>query len=335
MTCHRCCAGPGAAFLRGVNARRSTRRTARAEQEDEQSTYISQQIFEASSSFLRERCVSGSISTERGGAFKHLHIQGVLTVQSTSSTKIKNTLRKWLTDHVQNWAELKAYICCKKASNKGLHTFQGLVAYSMKYEGHDDYQNVMKNVGVLDIEEGRRLLREYGNALKNRIGLNLHNLMERAATFSVFELREKLQCSLHMILWAMMRSGQYYADPAWVVSHQGKGMQPVRAHIAWRTCIAPGTITPADVWDLFFEQAGRYFDPQSVEFEMSDDVVLRELVEEAEAQQKDISAIIDSRRNLRPLLFERGSVHVLRQHPQPAHQPFDLTYAADDMFGTF
>ena len=311
MTCHRCCAGPGAAFLRGVNARRSTRRTARAEQEDEQSTSsassaaarrrglknitvsltivvptqdISQQIFEASSSFLRERCVSGSISTERGGAFKHLHIQGVLTVQSTSSTKIKNTLRKWLTDHVQNWAELKADICCKKASNKGLHTFQGLVAYSMKYEGHDDYQNVMKNVGVLDIEEGRRLLREYGNALKNRIGLNLHNLMERAATFSVFELREQLQCSLHMILWAMMRSGQYYADPAWVVPYQGKGMQPVRAHIAWRTCIAPGTITPADVWDLFFEQAGRYFDPQSVECEMSDDVVLRELVEEAEAQ---------------------------------------------------
>ena len=62
-------------------------------------------------------------------------------------------------------------------------------------------------------------------------------------------------------------------------------MQPVRAHIAWRTCIAPGTITPGDVWDLFFEQAGRYFDPQSVEFEMSDDFVLRELVEEAEAHE--------------------------------------------------
>lgn len=153
----------------------------------------------------------------------------------------------------------------------------------MKYEGHDDYQNVMKEVGVLDIEEGRRLLREYGNALKNRIALNLHNLMERAATFSTYELREKLVCSLHMILWAMVRSGQYYADPGWVVPYQGKGMQPVRAHTAWRTCIAPGTVSPADIRGLFFEEADRCFDPQAVEFGMADDAALKECVKEAEA----------------------------------------------------
>ena len=45
-------------------------------------------VYNAAASFLRECCMC----TERGDAFKHLHVQGVLKKRSTSSVKIKHEL---------------------------------------------------------------------------------------------------------------------------------------------------------------------------------------------------------------------------------------------------
>lgn len=102
--CFSACAGPGARFLRSLARNNHTRRRGAAVAATSEATAVSQearaaelkkitisltivvptedinpQIFEAASEYLRDRCLAGSISTERGGAFKHLHIQGVLS----------------------------------------------------------------------------------------------------------------------------------------------------------------------------------------------------------------------------------------------------------------
>lgn len=178
------------------------------------------QVFNCIVSYVRHHTHAGSVSTERGGAFQHLHVQGVFKQRSTSSKKIKSDLLQYLRAHVQNYNDLAVSLCCKQAANKGLHTWEGLVGYSRKYQGRDDYHNVLHNVTVFDIEEGEKLLRLHGSAMKHRVALTLHNLMERAAAFLEYELRGRFDVSLDALVWAMLVSGQYFLDPTWAVPYQ-------------------------------------------------------------------------------------------------------------------
>jgi hypothetical protein len=173
---------------------------------------------------------AGSVSTERGGAFQQLHVQGVLKQRSTSSRKIKAVLLQYLQQHVQNFSELGVQMCCKQAANKGLHTWEGLVGYSRKYQGRDDYHNVLHNVSVFDIEEGEKLLRLHGSAIKHRVALTQHNIMERAAAFLEFELHGRFEVSLPAVVWAMLTSGQYFLDPTWAVPAQVRTTHAMTLH---------------------------------------------------------------------------------------------------------
>lgn len=177
-------------------------------------------LFNSIAQYVRHHTLAGSVSTERGGAFQHLHVQGVFKQRSSSSRKIKNELVNYLKEHVDGYDGLNVSICCKASANKGLHTWEGLVGYSRKFQGRDDYHNVLHNVSVFDIEEGEKLLRLHGNAIKNRVALTQHNIMERATTFLEYELRGRFDVSLSATLWAMLRSGQYFLDPGWAVPAQ-------------------------------------------------------------------------------------------------------------------
>lgn len=272
-------------------------------------------LYDTLSNYLTLHTKAGSVSTERGGAFEHLHIQGVFQRRGTSTQKLKSELIKYLKAHVHNYEALHASVCLKQAANKGLHTFEGLVAYSRKYQGREGFRNTIHNVDAIQLAEGEQLLKQYGAALKHRIPLTLHNIMERAATYHVFELRERIMPSFACIVYAMVRSGQYYLDPEWVVPFKGQGMQGDRADVAWRSCIAPASITPADVRLLLYTLHERLNSTAAVPDAMPDDAVLEQLVLEAEAQQKGIGELIDSRPALRPLLYARApDAALMRTH---------------------
>lgn len=263
-------------------------------------------LFDTMSNYLTLHSKAGSVSTERGGGFQHLHIQGVYQRRGTSTQALKSELLRYLKAHVPNYDALHASVCLKQASNKGLHTFEGLVAYSRKYQGREDFRNTLHNVDAIQLAEGEQLLKQYGAALKHRIPLTLHNIMERAATYHVFELRERIMPSLGCMVYAMVRSGQYYLDPEWVVPFKGQGMQGDRADVVWRSCIAPATITPGDVRLVLYSVHERLSIGAAVPDAMPDDAVLKQLVSDAEAQQKGIGELIDSRPALRPLLYARA-----------------------------
>jgi hypothetical protein len=268
-------------------------------------------LYDTLSQYLTLHTKAGSVSTERGGAFKHLHIQGVFQRRGTSTQALKADLVRYLKQHVQGYDALHASVCCKQASNQGLHTFEGLVAYSRKYQGREGFRNTIHNVDAVQIAEGEQLLKQFGAALKHRIALTLHNIMERAATYHVFELRERLMPSFGGIVYAMVRSGQYYFDPEWVVPFKGQGMDGDRGSVAWRSCIAPASITPADVRLLLYRVHERLSIGSAVPDAMPDDAVLEQLVLDAEAQQKGVGELIDSRAALRPLLYTRTPDPVL------------------------
>jgi hypothetical protein len=67
--------------------------------------------------------------TERGDAFKHFHVQGVLKKRSSSSVKVKHELSAWLAEHVDNYADLHCSVCVKKAANRGSVPVQAVICW--------------------------------------------------------------------------------------------------------------------------------------------------------------------------------------------------------------
>lgn len=275
-------------------------------------------LYDATAQYLQQHTKAGSISTERGGAFKHLHIQGVYKKRGTSTQALKKDLLQFLSSHVQNFAALNISCCLKKATNKGLHTFEGLVGYSLKYEGRDDFHNTLHNVSSIEIEEGRKLLLQYGAVLKHRIPLTLHNVMERAASYMEYELRGRFCVTLPCIVYAMIRSGQYYMDPEWAVPYKGQGMEASRSHVVWLSCIAPSSLSLQNISDVLYRAPDRYFTDlhNGAAGSLADDDVLVQLVQDAANQGRSIGALIDARPALRPLLYARSTDPVLTGQQQ-------------------
>ena len=282
-------------------------------------------VHAAAASFVREQCRAGCMCTERGDAFKHLHVQGVLKKRSTSSVKIKRELSTWLADHVDNYAALQCSVCVKKASNKGLHTWEGLVGYARKGKGRQEYREVLHNISPLDLEEGEYLMRLHGSALKHRVALTLHNIMERAVTYREFELRGRFVVSLSAIVYAMIGCGQYYFDAAWAVPTQGQGMDSTRAEVVWLSACRPFDVTPGGIQAVLFRD-GRLVSMGSLSFagvpsaEVDrDDALLVSFVAEARESGVSVGALVDSRPAVRELLYERNTQ--LRRPWRPVPEP--------------
>jgi hypothetical protein len=269
--------------------------------------------------------------TERGDAFKHLHVQGVLKKRSTSSVKIKHELTAWLAMHVDNFAALKCSVCVKKASNKGLHTWEGLIGYACKGKGRREYREFLHHVSPLELEEGEQLMRQYGSALKHRVALTQHNILERAVTYREYELRGKLHVSMAAIVFAMVACGQFYFDAGWAVPSMGQGMDSTRAEVVWLSACKPFDITPGGVVAVLFRNGAEVSSARlsfagvpSAEVDR-DDAVLLSLVEQARERGVSVGSLVDSRPAVRDLLYERNTQlrTLWRPGPQTAVQALD------------
>ncbi|KAL3676031.1 hypothetical protein R1sor_025979 [Riccia sorocarpa] len=88
---------------------------------------VSPRIFPSVQSFLHNECEAGIFAVERGGSLLNLDLQGVIAMVCTSPLEVK----KRLTAAV-GWAETRpigAGICVKNLTNKGIHTFIGMVVF--------------------------------------------------------------------------------------------------------------------------------------------------------------------------------------------------------------
>ena len=269
-------------------------------------------LYDAACSFVREQCRAGCMSTERGDAFKHLHVQGVLKKRSTSSVKVKHELAAWLAEHVDGYADLHCSLCVKKATNKGLHTWEGLIGYTRKGKGREEYREFLHNITPLELEEGEHPMRLHGSALKHRVALTQHNILERAVAYREYELRGRLKVSLAAIVYAMIASAQYYFDAGWAVPYQGQGMDSTRAEVVWLSACMPLNVSLGGVAAVLFKEgavtASRLsFAGVPVSEVERDDGVLQQLVEDARVRGVTVGSLVDARPAVRELLYERNT----------------------------
>ena len=84
-------------------------------------------LMQKINSFLVEKTIAGKCSLERGGTAYHLHFQMVIRIQAPTMVSVSRILKKYLGWDIQKPAA--GIVMCKALSNKGLHTFHGLIGY--------------------------------------------------------------------------------------------------------------------------------------------------------------------------------------------------------------
>ncbi|KAL3692874.1 hypothetical protein R1sor_006525 [Riccia sorocarpa] len=228
---------------------------------------ISPTLFPLIQDFLQCQCHChvGAFAIERGGSLLNLHLQGVVSMECSSAVDAKKRITAAI-----DWTEHRpvgAGACVKKLTNKGIHTFVGMVGYCLKDRQELHFRMCMKNITDAAQREGMLLFTFYGAAdLKNRVELNPTNIMQRALQFNKFLSHHPLGTSFRGCLRRMIVSGHYTPSTSWVIN---KGMD--RNHMAalWKCYIQPCTVSFADIDSVFFWmsrlQPSRCFDEAQVD----------------------------------------------------------------------
>ncbi|KAL3696184.1 hypothetical protein R1sor_010260 [Riccia sorocarpa] len=129
---------------------------------------VSGETFDLLAAFIQQHAKMGIISFERGDAHLLLHIQGMISIKSSSVRMLKQEIRKavwWLED-----GPLGGSICIKSLRDKGLHTIVGIIGYCLKDEKEEHFRMFQKNVTDRQMDEGRRMYGIYGaSEFKNRL----------------------------------------------------------------------------------------------------------------------------------------------------------------------
>ncbi|KAL3675596.1 hypothetical protein R1sor_025544 [Riccia sorocarpa] len=106
--------------------------------------------------------------------------------------------------------------------------------------------------GITDAvqREGMLLSTFYGAAdLKNRVEVNPSNIMQRALQYNKFVSHHPLGTSFHGCIRRMLVGGHYTPSTSWLIN---KGMDLTRMASLWKCYVEPGTLTMADVKNIFF-----------------------------------------------------------------------------------
>ncbi|KAL3687070.1 hypothetical protein R1sor_013379 [Riccia sorocarpa] len=197
---------------------------------------VSGEIFDKLAQFIDKNAKMGIISFERGDAHLLLHIQGMISIKSSSIRMVKAQIRQAI-----GWEDdgpLGGSICIKSLRDKGLHTIVGIIGYCLKDDKEEHFRFFQKNITDKQMEEGKRMHSIYGaSAIKNRKCI-----------------REMISC------------GQYIPALKWISMPTQSPDLIKRAEKLWTSCIAPETITIKDIDEIFFgyrrpEQYARFTHP--------------------------------------------------------------------------
>ncbi|KAL3676588.1 hypothetical protein R1sor_026536 [Riccia sorocarpa] len=209
---------------------------------------ISPAVFPLLQDFLQTHCETGVFTVERGGSLLNLHVQGVIAMLCSSAVDAK----KQLTAAVgwTNHRPVGAGICVKKLTNKGIHTFVGMVGYCLKDRHELHFRVCMKNITEAVQREGMMLCTFYGATdMKNRVELNPNNVMQRALQFNKYLSHHPLGTSFRGCLRRMVVGGHYTPSTTWLIN---KGLDRSRTTALWMCYIQPGAVTLADIDQVFF-----------------------------------------------------------------------------------
>lgn len=119
--------------------------------------------------FVKNRCVAGLISLEKGFQEDHLHCQGVLrlVIQDSASVKgactsINRELKECLGWQKKDTAPKGFKIKVTALKDCDLHTFEGMLGYCTKDKGLPHYDVIMENVTEDELKRGADLFVRFG-----------------------------------------------------------------------------------------------------------------------------------------------------------------------------
>jgi len=143
-------------------------------------------------------------------------------------------------------------VICKKLTNKGLHTFHGMLGYCMKDAQQDHFQTIDHNISAEDITLGLEHLALHGQEeCKTWIMLTQRNFAKKCLQWRRWNYKHPSVVDWEKEFFLMMRTGKYYPCTSWVVGTFGRGYQPHCMQSYWRMLVDPETITPEDVKNVF------------------------------------------------------------------------------------
>ncbi|KAL3695201.1 hypothetical protein R1sor_009277 [Riccia sorocarpa] len=187
----------------------------------------------------------------KAAAVKRLELSVTISVAGADiSPRIFPSVQDFLHNHCQ------AGVYVKKLSNKGIHTFVGMVGYCLKDRKELHFRVCMKDISDAVQREGMLLYIFYGAAdLKNRVELNPSNVMQRALQYNKFVSHHPLGTSFQGCIRRMLVGGHYTPSTGWLIN---KGMDLTRMTSMWRVYLQPGALTMADVKNIFFWMPRQY-----------------------------------------------------------------------------
>lgn len=205
------------------------------------------------------------VALERGDTENHLHFQMVYRARVKSSMSFAILARKymgWYGIEKQNPVD---HVCCKVLSNKGLHTFQGMVGYRLKDTGTTHFECVMHNISDNNIVEGKTLHAIFGRFdLKHWVILTHKNITDRMYVWHKYKKNWKLTAAFMNVLIDMIQSGLSVHVASWIIPYNKQGIDHCRMCALFKIMIDPVNCRKEEVTHVFMKKwqymKGRYFD---------------------------------------------------------------------------
>lgn len=210
--------------------------------------------------WLCEKCSRAYVGVERGGALGYLHLQCVIhTIAPMAAATISKNLNILLgfKDAAAVTYE-QGSVMTRALSQKGLHTFLGMVGYCMKDRMQPWFDSFSIGVSQDDIQSGEALYLEHGqpDIIKNACVLSSYNILQRCYVFWKYHLSlERAPINFVTTLVRMHQTGKYVPDARWVVERSGGAMHVARIEAAWRLMTQPEIATREDVDAVYFNFA--------------------------------------------------------------------------------
>jgi len=204
--------------------------------------------------YLDRNATQAFLTSERGEIEKHLHLQGVVVITTTSPQAFKKSLISVM-KFPDNETPHNLKISLKQLTHKGLHTITGIVGYARKEKNEAHYSEiVVKNISDEMMEEGDLMYLLHGKIQNNkkRVSLCQYNLINKMLVFLKYKCDNLVAYShdpLSLIV-KMVNSGHYELESKWIADRSGLGLNRLKA--LWRANVAPEDVTEEDIRKIMF-----------------------------------------------------------------------------------
>lgn len=174
---------------------------------------------------LREHCMAGVVTLEKGDIENRLHFQMVYTACCKSALSFKIIVCKYMGWYDQKDMDPKGRVVCKTLTNKQLHTFRGMMGYCLKDIRVEHFECVIFNISNDNIIEGKTLHAIFGRSdLKQRVVLTNKNITNRMYVWYKYKVDRKLMSLFLSVLVEMILSGLFILAIAWIIPFIGYDM---------------------------------------------------------------------------------------------------------------